>query len=112
MRATLDILLTRTWWKYEPNADGFAAAYHFLNLAEGCVWLALGALVLARYSKHRRSAIEPLYALAFVLFGASDFCEAYALQSWLILCKAVNLAALLWLRHIVIRRFYPASQVY
>ena len=112
MHATLELLLTRTWWKLAPGADEFSAVYHYLNLAEGCVWVVLGGLVLVRYFKHRRSAIEPLYALAFVLFGASDFREAYALQSWLILAKGVNLAALLWLRHIVIRRFYPTSRVY
>jgi hypothetical protein len=112
MHRALEFLLTRTWWQYAPNGDGFSATYHFANLAEGCVWIALGALVLLRYAKHRRSPIEPIYALAFVLFGASDFREAYALQSWLILGKGVNLAALLWLRHIVIRRYYPASRVY
>jgi hypothetical protein len=112
MHRAIELLLTRTWWKYDPKVDRFSIAYHYMNLAEGCVWLVLGALVLVRYLRQRNSAIELLYALAFGLFGASDFREAYALESWLILAKGANLAALLWLRHIVIHRYYPASRLY
>ena len=108
-----DYLLTHTWWKYDAAADWYASPYHFLNLAvQGCAWLVFAALVLLRYLKHRRSLLELPYALAFALFGLTDFREAYALQSWLILLKGLNLGMLLWLRHIVIRRCYPASRVY
>lgn len=69
-------------------------------------------LVLARYFRHRNSALEILYACAFFIFGLSDFREAYLLQPWLILAKGMNLLLLLWLRAVVIRRFYPASRTY
>jgi hypothetical protein len=53
-----------------------------------------------------------LIPAAFVVFGLTDFREAYRLESWLLLFKGINLVALLWLRHTVIRRWYPASKVY
>lgn len=105
-------LITRVWWRYDPKADWFAQPYHWMNLVEGCVWLVLSALVLTRYARHRHSRIELLYGLAFLTFGLSDFREAYSLQSWLILFKGANLAALLYLRWIVIRRHYPQSRTY
>ncbi len=112
MHWALDLFVTRSWWAWQPATDRFSTAYHYLNLAEGCIWLVLGGLVLARYLRHRRSPLELAYALAFALFGASDFREAFALQSWLIAAKGLNLAALVWLRHVVLGRFYPASRVY
>ena len=79
---------------------------------EGCAWLGFAAMVLLRYVKHRRSAIELVYCLAFVTFGLSDFREAYRVESWLILLKAMNLAALIYLRWLVIRRYYPQSKTF
>lgn len=105
-------LTTRVWWAYDPQADWYAQPYHWINLVEGCAWLLLAALVLRRWSRGARSHVELLYALAFVTFGLSDFREAYVVESWLILFKGVNLAALLVLRWIVIRRYYPASRTY
>ena len=72
----------------------------------------LAALVLSRYLKRRQSRIEIAYALAFAAFGASDFREAYALQTWLILVKFLNLVCLVLLRASVVRRFYPDSKTY
>ena len=60
----------------------------------------------------RRSPLEIGYALAFVTFGLTDFREAYALDSWLIWLKLVNLLVLLRFRGLVIRRFYPESKLY
>ncbi len=109
---SVEQLLTHDWWRWEPPGDGFSLAYRGLNLIEGCVWLVFAGQVLARYLRHRHSPLELLYALAFALFGASDFREACALQGWLIVAKGLNLALLVWLRQIVIRRYYPASRVY
>jgi hypothetical protein len=52
------------------------------------------------------------YGIAFLTFGLSDFREAYSLQSWLILFKGANLAALIWLRWQVLRRYYPQSRTF
>lgn len=68
--------------------------------------------MLARFWRQRRSGLELLYALAFVTFGLSDLYEAWRLESWLLLAKGVNLAALLALRRHILRRFYPQSKVY
>ena len=76
------------------------------------IWLLLAALVAARFIRFRRSWLELAYAIAFVAFGLSDFKEAYRLESWLLLFKGINLIALLWLRHLVIRNWYPTSKIY
>lgn len=105
-------LLLKTWWSYDPAADWFAQPYHWMNLIEGCAWLIFAALVLRRYLAHRHSPLELLYSLAFVTFGLSDFREAYVLQTWLILFKGVNLAALIYLRWIILRCYYPQARTY
>lgn len=104
--------LKRTWWTYDTAADWYAQPYHWLNLIEGSLWLVFAGLVSRRWLRHRRSPQELLYALSFVTFGLSDYVEAYRLTSWLILFKAANLAVLLYLRSILIRRFYPQSRVF
>lgn len=112
MAQVWDILFTRAWWQYQPGQDWYAQPYHWLNLIEGCAWLAFGVLVLVRYLRHRHSVLELWYCLAFVTFGLSDFREAYVLQTWLILFKGVNLVALVYLRWIILRRYYPASRTF
>ena len=112
MSTALDYTFTRTWWTYSPPFDEFSRIYHGFNIFEGCVWVVLAALVGLRYLGQRKSVLEPLYAFAFFTFGLTDFREAYAMQSWLIWLKAVNLGLLLYLRWLVIRRFYPASSLY
>ena len=103
----------KTWWTFDPADDSlFAAAYHGFNLCEGLAWCSLALLVLRRYVKHRHSAVELAYALAFASFGASDFREAYALESWLIAAKGVNLVVLLALPAYVLRHFYPLSKTF
>ena len=111
MQTALD-LLARTWWTYDPAADAFAQTYHWLNLVEGAFWLAFSLLVLRRYARYRHSRLELSYSLAFAYFGLSDCVEAYALTSWLILLKGLNLAALLWLRWLVLRRYYPNCRTF
>jgi len=113
MQWLLDILFTATWWTYDPRDRSLhSVLYRGFNLVECAAWCAFGALVLARFLRHRRSPIELAYAAAFVSFGLSDLREAYALQSWLLWIKLANLVALLWLRALVMRRFYPHSKLY
>jgi hypothetical protein len=113
MQAILDLLFTSTWWKYDPEDRSlFSVSYRTFNLIEGAIWIAFGVLVLHRFLKHRRSRIELSYAGTFVLFGLTDFREAYAMQSWLLWVKLAVLIALLWLRKVVMRRYYPESKVY
>jgi hypothetical protein len=113
MQAVLDLLFTSTWWKYDPEDRSlFSVSYRTFNFIEGTVWIAFGFLVLLRFLKLRRSRLELWYAAAFVLFGLTDFREAYAMQSWLLWMKLAVLIALLWLRKVVIRRYYPESKVY
>jgi hypothetical protein len=69
-------------------------------------------MVLIRYVKHRHSVIEVAYALAFFIFGLTDFREAYALESWLIWIKGLNLLVLIQLRSIVTKHYYPRSKLF
>jgi hypothetical protein len=104
----IDVFFLRNWWTWRGAAEGWPSiAYHSFNLAEGCAWLVLGGLVLARHCRFRRSPLELAYAGAFVAFGLSDFREAWSLDSWLIWLKAANLLALVALRRAVLRRWYP-----
>lgn len=112
MLQQLTRLLARNWWTWEADAPLPDQIYHYGNLCEGVCWIALGVLVLRRWLRQGSGPLEPLYAAAFVAFGATDFQEARALSTWLILAKGVNLAALLALRAVVIRRFYPQSRLY
>jgi hypothetical protein len=109
----MEILFYHTWWSYQPEPD-FSGddLYHWFNLFEGCAWILFAVLVIARYAQRRHSILEIAYALAFLLFGLTDFQEARALNSWLIWLKLLNLIVLLKLRAIVIRRYYPASKLY
>lgn len=112
-RTVADILLFRTWWTHRSaDTPWVETPYHVFNLFEGTVWFVLSGLVLRRFLIHRHSTIEVAYALAFFTFGLTDFREAYALQSWLIWVKVVNLLLLLWLRALVIKRYYPESRLY
>ena len=112
MQAIFDFVFTRAWWTYEPTADWYAQPYHWINLVEGAAWLIFAMLVLIRYFGHGQSRVELLYAFAFLTFALSDFREAYVVQTWLIIAKGINLAALLYLRSLVIRRYYPESKTY
>ncbi len=113
LREIVDYLLFHTWWTYRSaNAPWLEIPYHAFNLFEGTVWVVLSGLVLRRFLRHRHSTIEVAYALAFFTFGLTDYREAFALQSWLIWLKGANLLVLLWLRALVIKRFYPESKLY
>jgi hypothetical protein len=109
----VDVLFLRTWWRYRPDETPWVAVpYHAFNLFEGTAWVVLSILVLRRYRVSRRSPVEVAYSLAFFTFGLTDFREAYALDSWLIWVKLLNLIVLFRLRSVVIRRFYPGSKLY
>lgn len=109
----LDWLFFKTWWRYDPRDTPWVAIpYHAFNLFEGCAWVVFAGLVLRRCWRNQRSRLEAGYAVAFCRFGLTDFCEAYALSSWLLWAKLVNLIVLLKLRAEVIRRYYPGSRLY
>lgn len=106
-------MLLKSWWSYSAGDDSlFPATYHAFNLFEGLAWCGLALLVLRRYAKYRRGSVEIAYAAAFACFGASDFREAYALETWLILAKGLNLGVLLWLRSHVLKSHYPQSKTF
>jgi hypothetical protein len=105
--------LMRPLWQYTPQtANGLDLLYRWVNLVEGTAWCLIGAAILLRHFRYRRWPLEPLYAATFVLFGISDFREAWCLQPWLILVKAVLLLALWCQRAYVLTRHYPQSRAF
>jgi hypothetical protein len=109
----LDGLFTRTWWRYATDDGGwFGPVYHWFNIVEGCFWVVFAVLVLRRYARHRKSRAEIGYAIAFAVFAATDFREAWVQSSPLIWFKLANLIVLLWLRRSIMARFHPDAKVY
>lgn len=113
MQRVFEILFATTWWTYDPHDRTLhSVSYHAFNFFEGAVWIGFGVLVFRRFLKNRRSTLELAYFAAFVLFGLTDFREAYFMQSWLLWVKLANLVALFWLRRVVMRQHYPESKLY
>lgn len=113
MSGIFDILCTHTWWAWIPGDRSWHSLFvHWFNLFEGTAWWGFGGLVLRRFLRYRKSPLELVYAAAFVIFGLTDFVESYALTSWLIHVKLLNLVALWRLRRLVMRRHYPESRVF
>ena len=110
----LDLLWWHTWWQYDPNGSVSDLVWqHGFNLFEGVCWGAFGTLVIRRHLRSRKSKrLELSYAFAFFLFGISDFIQAYLLTSWLLVWKLLNLIALLVLRKLTIKTYYPDSKVF
>ncbi|HEY2251536.1 MAG TPA: hypothetical protein VGH74_10770 [Planctomycetaceae bacterium] len=113
MNRVCEILFLTTWWVYDQaDQSAHSIFVHWFNLFEGCAWIVFAALVMRRYLRFRRGRIEVVYAVAFVLFGLTDFREAYSVQSWLLWLKLAILVWLFCLRRSVMRKFYPDSRVY
>ena len=109
-----DLLWCRTWWTFDPNGSVQDLIWqHGFILVEGFCWLVFAGLVVRRYWRLRKSMrLELSYATAFLLFGVSDFIQAFRLTSWLLVWKLINLIVLLVLRHRTIRSLYPESKVF
>lgn len=100
-------------WVWQPETAGYGDwAYRLFNLFEGLAWLVFGVLVIHRWYRHRRSPWEWSYALAFVAFGITDFCEAYSQWLGLLLIKGVVLIWLMRTRERAIHVWYPGSSVF
>lgn len=113
MTNLIDLLLFHTWWNYSQDNDlPMSEPFHWFNIAEGCVWFVFAALVIVRSVRHHFSAIEAVYAFAFLTFGLSDLREAWVQQSWLIWFKLANLIALFYLRKKVMTQKYPESKLF
>ncbi|QDU46243.1 hypothetical protein Mal52_47610 [Symmachiella dynata] len=108
MLQSLQDILSRQWWDYDPSST-VHVVYHWFNVAEGALWCFLGVIVARRFLLNQRSLWEVAYAVAFFLFGIGDFVEAQGLYTWLIVYKALILVLLILLRGHVLKRHYPDS---
>jgi hypothetical protein len=103
----------RTWWVWDrATATGWDWCYRGFNLFEGLCWLVFAVLVFRRWHHNRRSSWELVYAAGFVAFGLTDFREAWAQSTGLVLVKGVVLGCLMTLRYRAIRVWYPGSRLY
>ncbi len=106
-------LLTQPWWTYDPQTTGtWGHVYRWFNLFEGSVWLVFAGLAIDRWRRHRKSSLEPVYALAFLLFGLTDYREADVQSAGLVLAKAILLIALFGLRRHIIIHHYRGSRIF
>lgn len=105
--------LSHSWWRYSPSEPfGYSHFYHWFNVAEGTAWCVIGALAARRFQKRRKSRWELVYVAAYISFGVTDFVEARALTTWLILFKGANLLLLFYLRSYLLRRHYAESKTF
>lgn len=109
-----ELLWWHEWWRFNPQGPASDLLWqHGFNLFEGVCWLMFAGFVIRRYRQSRKAkCLELSYAAAFVLFGLSDFIQAFRLTSWLLFWKLVNLIVLLALRRVVMKRHYPESKLF
>ena len=113
MNDLTSILFRKVWWQYDvTDTSWFSIVYHWFNIAEGVAWVVFAILVLMRFSQHRKSKLELWYAFTFLLFGITDFREAWQQSSPLIWIKLLILIALLWLRKVVLTKFYQEAKLF
>ncbi|MCA9027921.1 MAG: hypothetical protein KDA86_22115 [Planctomycetaceae bacterium] len=106
-------LLTQPWWTYDPQTTGtWGHVYRWFNLFEGTVWFVFAGLVIHRWRRHRKSSLEPVYALTFLLFGLTDFREASAQSAGLVIMKAIILSGLFGLRQRVMHAYGDRRNIY
>jgi len=97
--------LFRTLWRYDPTATD-AVIYSWFNVAEAVAWFAIAGYVLGRFAKYRRTGLEVVYGVTFILFGISDLWESYIVQPWLIGVKGLIFIGLVAMRMRLVRRHY------
>ena len=106
-------VLTNPWWSFDSQTTGgWGVAYRWFNLCEGAIWAVFAALVIRRWHAHRRSRLEIVYAAVFLLFGLTDFREAYVQSAALVGTKAIVLVSLFSIRRRVLKTCYPHSRLY
>ncbi len=108
-----DSIWTDPWWVYDPDSVGvWGEIYRSFNLFEGIAWVVFAILVTRRYFQRGKTRWEIVYAVAFLLFGLTDFREAYVQSAPLVLVKGVILVILLQLRRYVIQTYSPTNYWY
>ncbi len=108
MSEFLNALWSEPWWVFDPETAGFwGHLYRGFNLFEGTIWLVLAVIVFRRYLQRGQSEWEIAYALAFFLFGLTDFREAAVESAPLVLVKGIILILLLRLRQFVLKSCHP-----
>lgn len=90
--------------------DWFQIFYFGFNTVEAVAWFVFAILVLIRWAKNQKTALEIGYSLLFLLFGLSDVMEIISYPLWLLLAKAIILTGLLLTRRHLIRTHYHGNK--
>ncbi len=107
MSEFLKALWSEPWWTFDQQVASFwGHLYRGFNIFEGIVWVVFALVVFWRYLRRGQSFWEIVYAIAFLLFGLTDFREASTISAPLVLVKGIILILLLRLRHFVIKNCY------
>lgn len=98
--------------RYQPQGTVWDNWAYWFNLTEAAAWFVIAGLVVVRWARFRRSFEELFYAGLFAMFGLTDVREAFVLETWLLWVKALNFAAIVWLRQRLLKTHYPGWRTY
>ena len=105
---TIDWWFRQELWRHDPDhatlTDQLCRGFNWI---EAIAWIACAFLILRRHQRHHKSALEPVYALSFLLFAVTDLREAAVIHAWLIWVKAIILICILTLRQYMKQHHYP-----
>ncbi|HEX3134926.1 MAG TPA: hypothetical protein VHX44_15270 [Planctomycetota bacterium] len=79
--------------------------YVVFNWIESACWLGFAVFVCGRHLRYRRTWIEPMYALTFLIFALTDAIETTGLTIILLVLKAVCILALIAQRKLVVQHY-------
>ena len=88
----------------------FEIFYFGFNALEAVAWFTFATIVLVRWSHFRKSWLELMYSLLFVLFGISDVIEIFIYPLWLLIAKAAILVSLLLARRHLVQNHYSGRK--
>lgn len=94
-----DLVLTEVG--NDPKGN-FETLYVAFNWFEAFGWFVFSLFVWWRYLKNRRTKLELIYGLYFLLFGITDVVEVYKLTLGLFATKAIVLLSILVCRYYVV----------
>ncbi len=92
----------------DPSSEalaGYGPWYVGFNWAEAACWVGFALTVFVRHLRCRRTWIEPMYALTFVIFAFTDVIETTGLTVILLLLKVVCILALIAQRKLVVQHY-------
>lgn len=92
------------------NLGAYRLFYVGFNAVEALAWFAFAVIVFYRWRRNRKTKLEVVYSVLFLVFGLSDVMEIIAYPLWLLVAKGAILAGLLLTRRHLIRAHYVGKK--